>query len=245
MEDILSQGGDRDPSPWPRRLAVIGALTLAAVAGVVYASLPRHPHPPAATATVPWTGRVRLPVAGPHPAWFSPPTGGSEPIAGLPGDSAGYQFIRVNGGWAVQASPAGRTECGDCAVPSLPVWFLADGARSVTRVGTANQVTPAAAGAVWLTSYPPTADADTAARTAREVSAAGRSLGAPVTLPSGYVIDQATDRGLLLAPISHRARGDLHPAGTAPGGARRRVARAGPRDQPDRGMRQCASERGV
>jgi hypothetical protein len=246
MEDILSQGGDRDPSPWPRRLAVIGALTLAAVAGVVYASLPRHPHPPAATATVPWTGRVRLPVAGPHPAWFSPPTGGSEPIAGLPGDSAGYQFIRVNGGWAVQASPAGRTECGDCAVPSLPVWFLADGARSVTRVGTANQVTPAAAaGAVWLTSYPPTADADTAARTAREVSAAGRPLGAPVTLPSGYVIDQATDRGLPLAPISHRARGDLHPAGTAPGGARRRVARAGPRDQPDRGMRQCASERGV
>jgi hypothetical protein len=210
MEDILSQGGDRDPSPWPRRLAVIGALTVVAVAGVVYASLPRHSHRPAATATVAWAGRLRLPVAGPHPAWFSPATGGSEPIAGLPGDSAGYQFIRVNGGWAVQASPAGRTECGDCAVPSLPVWFLADGARSVTRVGTANQVTPAAAaGAVWLTSYPPTADADTAARTAREVSAAGRPLGAPVRLPPGYVIYQATDRGLLLAPISQQSAGTV------------------------------------
>ena len=44
------------------------------------------------------------------------------------------------------------------AVPPLPVWFLGDGARSVTRVGTANQVTPAAtAGAVWLTSEAPSA----------------------------------------------------------------------------------------
>jgi hypothetical protein len=206
MDDILSQGGDGDPSPWPRRLAVIGALTLAAVAavaavaGVVYATLPRHP--------VAWAGSVRLPVAGPRPAWFSPATGGSEPIAGLPADSAGYQFTRIGGGWAVQASSAGRTECGDCTAPSLPVWFLADGARAVTRVGTANQVTPAvAADAVWLTSYPPTADADTAARTAREVSAAGRPLGAPVTLPPGYVIYQATDRGLLLAPISQQSGG--------------------------------------
>jgi hypothetical protein len=232
MDDILSQGGDRDPSPWPRRLAVIGALTLAAVVGVVYASLPRHPHPPAATAapaavgvavpgssaepdgiggpTAAWAGRLRLPVAGPHPAWFSPATGRTEPIAGLPVDSAGFQFIRIGGGWAVQASPAGRTECGDCAVPPLPVWFLADGARSPTRVGTANQVTPAvAADAVWLTSYPTTADADTAVRTAREVGAAGRPLGAPVRLPPGYAIYQATSRGLLLAPIIQ------HSAGTA------------------------------
>ena len=90
-------------------------------------------------------------------------------------------------------------------MPSLPVWFLADGARSATRVGTANQVTPAAtAGAVWLTSYPPTADPDTAARTAREVSLTGVPLGPPVTLPAGYAIYQATDRGLLLAPVSQR-----------------------------------------
>jgi hypothetical protein len=55
----------------------------------------------------------------------------------------------------VQASFAGVTGCGDCTVPSLPIWFLADGACSATRVGRANQVSPAAtAGAVWLTSYP-------------------------------------------------------------------------------------------
>jgi hypothetical protein len=36
MDDILSRGGDREPSPWPRRLAVIGAVLLAVVGGVIY-----------------------------------------------------------------------------------------------------------------------------------------------------------------------------------------------------------------
>ena len=200
-EDILSQGGDREPSRWPRRLAVIGAPLLVAVASIVYLNLPHHPHSPAATPTppaaatapvpagpaepdgiagpaLPWIGSLRLPVAGTQPAWLSPATGRSALIGGLPADSAGYQFTRVSGGWVVHASSGGETECGDCAVPSLPVWFLADGDRSATRVGTANQVTPAAAaGAVWLTSYPPNADPDSAARTAREVSVAGRAAG--------------------------------------------------------------------
>ena len=239
MEDILSQGGDREPSRWPRRLAVIGAPILVAVASIVYLSLAHHPHSPAATPTtpvsisatpgragsaapalaaepdgiagpaLPWAGSLRLPVAGTQPAWFSPAAGRSALIGGLPTDSAGYQFIRAGGGWVVQAGTAGETGtggetgCGGCAVPSLPVWFLADGARSATRVGTANRVTPAAtAGAVWLTTYPPGADPDTAARTAREVSLAGVPLGPPVKLPTGYVIYQATDRGLLLAPVS-------------------------------------------
>src|SRR5487761_1854012 len=91
MDDILSQGGDRDPSPWPRRLAVIGAVLLVAVAGVVYLSLPRHPHSPAAAVQppgttspapagwagppLPWAGSLRLPATGTQPAWFSPATG--------------------------------------------------------------------------------------------------------------------------------------------------------------------------
>jgi hypothetical protein len=233
MDDILSQGGDREPSRWPRRLAVIGAPILVAVASIVYLGLARHPHSPAAAPptpvstsavpglagsaasalaaepdgiggpALPWAGSLRLPVAGTQPAWFSPATGRSAPIGGLPADSAGYQFTRADRGWVIQASSGGETECGDCARPSLPVWFLADGARSATRVGTANQVTSAAtADAVWLTSYPPAADPDTAARTAREVSLAGVPLGPPVRLPVGYVIYQATDRGLLLAPVS-------------------------------------------
>jgi len=233
MDDILSQGGDGGPSRRPRRLALIGVPVLVAIATIVYLGLGRHPHAPAAavpapagTAPVsvglagpgvpaepdgiggpalPWSGSLRLPVAGSQPAWFSPATGGAEPIGGLPADSSGYQFIRIDGGWVVQADAAGNTAGGDWAVPPLPVWFLADGGRSVTRVGTANQVAPAAtAGAVWLTSYPPGADPATAARTAREVSLTGAPLGPPVRLPAGYTIYQATDRGLLLAPVSQQ-----------------------------------------
>ena len=226
MDDIISQGGERDPGRWPRRLAVIGAPLLVAVASIAYAGLAHHQHSPASASpavtasaasgpanlagpdgiggpALPWAGRLRLPVAGTQPAWFSPATGRSEPIGGLPADSAGYQFTRVDGGWAVQASPGGSTECGDCDVPSLPIWFLADGTRSVTRVGTANQVTPAAAAAaVWLTSDTPAGDIAT--RTTREVSLAGVPLGRPVRLPPGYTVYQATDRGLLLAPVTQQ-----------------------------------------
>ena len=46
MEDILSQGGDRGPSRWPRRLAVIGAGVLVVVLGVVYLSRAGHSHSP-------------------------------------------------------------------------------------------------------------------------------------------------------------------------------------------------------
>ena len=224
MDDILSQGDDRDPSRWPRRLAVIGTPVLVAVASIVFLSLAHHPrssaavHPAPVTAStapgpaglaahgLPWADSLQLPVAGTQPAWFSPATGRSEPIGSLPAVSTGYQFTRVAGGWAVQANSAGKTACGgDCAAPPLPVWYLADGTRSVTRVGTANQVTPAATtGAVWLTSYPTTADTGTAAWTAREVSLAGAPLGPPVSLPLGYVIYRATDRGLLLAPVSQQ-----------------------------------------
>jgi hypothetical protein len=228
MEDILSQGGDREPSPWPRRLAVIAVLIAVVAGGAVYLSLPRHQQAPAATRGAPaaagpsaassgppepdgiigpalaWDSSLRLPVAGAQPVWFSPASGRSDRIGGLPADPSGYQFTRVAGGWAVQASPAPPAGCGSCAGPPAPVYFLADGARSVTRVGTANLVAPAAtAGAVWLTSYALGANMTTAAGTAREAGAAG-VLSHPVTLPSGYAIDQGTDRGLLLAPVSQQ-----------------------------------------
>jgi hypothetical protein len=223
MEDILSQGGDREPSPWPRRLAVIGGALLVVVSGVVYFGFEHHRLSPAAApsatasasardpdgvggADLPWHDSLRLPVAGTQPAWFSPATGRSVPIGGLPPDSVGYQFTRADGGWVVRAGSGGELASGDPAVPSLPVWFLADGAGAVTRVGTANQVTPAVTvGAVWLTSYPPTADPDTAVRMAREVSVDGAPMGASVRLPAGYAIYRATDRGLLLAPVSQRS----------------------------------------
>ena len=236
MDDILSQGGDREPSPWPRRLAAIAVIIGLVVAGAVYLSLPRHRQPPVAALPAPataspvpspppglalpapppgpdgiaghtlaWDPGLRLPVAGTQPAWFSPASGRSEAIGGLPDDRSGYQFTRAVGGWAVQASSAAPLGCGTCAGPPAPVWFLADGARSVTRVGTASLVAPAAtAGAVWLTSYTAGARLSTTAGIAWEASATGAPLRSPVRLPPGYMIDQGTDRGLLLTPVSLR-----------------------------------------
>ncbi len=48
MDDILSQGGDRDPGRWPRRLALLGAPVLVAVASIAYISLAHHAHSTAA-----------------------------------------------------------------------------------------------------------------------------------------------------------------------------------------------------
>ena len=122
MEDILSQGGDREPRRWPRRLAAIGAIVVVAVASIVYLSLGHRPHfpaaaPPTPVATsataepdaiggpvLPWAASLRLPVAGTQPTWFSPATGDSAPIGSLQADSAGYRFTRASGGWVVQAS---------------------------------------------------------------------------------------------------------------------------------------------
>jgi hypothetical protein len=226
MPDILGHGGERQPGPWPRRLAAIAVLLL--VAGVIAAHLPRHVHatrtavpdrpaptlPAAGVAavpdgvagqTLPWDSSVRLPVAGARPAWFWPATGRTEAIGGLPPNGSGYQFTGLIGGWAIQAGPGARPGCSGCAGPPRPVYFLGNDARSVTQVGVADAVAPGAVpGAVWLTSYPPNADTATAAGTAREVSVTGTPLGSQITLPSGYVIDQATDRGLLLVPAVQR-----------------------------------------
>jgi hypothetical protein len=239
VPDTVSQGGDREPGPWPRRVAAVAVLVLAAV--VIVQHLPRsRPSParpaqaaptvtapvtgpvtgpvaasgaaqPAAVAAVPdgitgpasaWPGGLRLPATGPRPAWFWPGTGQMVPIAGLPSQRSGYGFIRVAGGWAIQAHPGTETSCGTCAGPPRAVYFLADGARSATRVGLADAVAPAAAGALWLTSYPADADPRTAAGTAQEVGIAGAPLGPRLRLPAGYLIEQATDRGLLLAPVA-------------------------------------------
>ena len=234
MPDILGQGGDRESRRWPRRLA--GAAVLLLVIAVVVAHLPRdrpgasRPHRAGAASTaaapgsgalapgladaasgligqtLPWEASLRLPVTGTQPLWLWPATGRVQAIGGLSRDRYGYQFTRVTGGWAVQALSGAQPGCGGCAGLPLPVYFLGNSAPSVTQVGLANEVAPAAAaGAVWLTSYPPGADVSTAAGTAREVRVTGAPLGPQVKLPAGYVIDEATERGLLLAPVVRRA----------------------------------------
>ncbi len=231
VPDILSQGGGRESGPWPRRVAAVAVLVLVAVTIAHY--LPRSRHgtarPVRAAVTVTplplavsgdagiaaepdgitgqilsWPGGLRLPATGQRPTWFWPATGQAVPIGGLPPQRSGYQFIRAAGGWAVQAAPGAQAVCGSCAGPRRTVYFLADRGRSVTRAGLADAVAPGTAGALWLTSYPPDADPRTAAGMAREVSTAGRQIGSQLRLPAGYLIEQGTDRGLLLAPVARR-----------------------------------------
>jgi hypothetical protein len=208
---------------------VIAAVIALVAGGAVYLSQPRH-HAPAAQATVSpappgvsaptepdgiagqtlaWDPSLRVPDAAGQPVWYSPASGVAEQIGGLPANATRYVFTRVVGGWAVQPVAVPPPQCGLCAGPPVPVWFLADGARSARRVGTANLVAPGpAAGTFWLTSYPLGANMTTAAGTAREVSAAGARTAA-VALPPGYAIDQGTVRGLLLTPFGAPAETTL------------------------------------
>lgn len=233
VSDILSQGRDRGPGPWRRRLVALAVLA-GLLAAVVITHLPRHraPRPqPAASAvvagpdgitgpTLPWAPGLRLPVAAEHPALLSPSAGRLQLIGGLPLDHAGYQFTQVGGGWAIQATAAHaqpRAVCDVCAGSPQPVYFLSERGRSATLVAPADAVAPAAtARAMWLTTYPRGVSLQLAAGTAREVGAAGRLLHAAVRLPAGYMIVRGTVRGLLLAPVGPRpgaiADGLLDPA---------------------------------
>ena len=229
VPDILSQGGSRETGPWPRRVAAAAVLVLVAVTIMHYLPRSRHgtvrpvraavtgaPLPTAVSGDVgvaaepggitgqvlSWPGGLRLLATGERPAWFWPATGRVALIGGLPRQASGYQFVRATGGWAVQAGPAAQVGCDLCAGPRRAVYFLADHGRAVTQVGLADAVAPGTAGALWLTSYPSGAEPRIAAGVAREVSITGRPLGPPLRLPAGYLVEQGTDRGLLLAPVA-------------------------------------------
>ncbi len=231
MEDLISGGADRPPGGWRRRLVWIAAaavvLTLVVAehlphggsspqasrntgAGrhtpnlgrpaATHAQLPPAPPLGLLGPARPWAAGARLPRTGAQPDWFWPNQRRTQTIGGLPANGPGYVFTRVGGGWAIQPDPPG---CGDCTGPSAPVYYLADRARTATIVGSADQIAPAAtSGALWLTSYPGGQNPAGEVGIARELTGTGASIGHQVLLPAGYRIDQATDRGLLLEPIT-------------------------------------------
>jgi hypothetical protein len=154
-----------------------------------------------------WTASQRLPVSGSRPAWLYPATGRMTTIGGLPPIRSGYVFTRITGGWAVQANAGAGPWCADCQAQPLPVYFLADNARSARIIGLANRVAPAAdPSAVWLTTYRSARQGGGRgyAGFAQEFSASGDPLSPRVKLPAGRAIDTATSRGLLLSPIAGR-----------------------------------------
>jgi hypothetical protein len=185
VNDILSFGRERPPRrkrPW--RLAVAAASLAAVLVAALIWYLPgARPHgaqaePTAAPSLVrpsappvkparmtgqplPRDAGLSLLLGGHGPAWLGVTTGRSEPVRGLPRSGNGYQFIRIAGGWAAQPFPV-TTGCGNCAPGPLPVYYLADGARTASRVGTADFAASAATrGALWLVSYRRGADMST------------------------------------------------------------------------------------
>ncbi|MGN6678910.1 MAG: hypothetical protein ACTHKL_14190, partial [Streptosporangiaceae bacterium] len=233
IDDIISHGTDAGQrGPWRRRIAV-AAIAVGLLAALIVQHLPssgEHPHRhhaarimgspllirPVRPDGIPgpsakWTAGLRLPVGGTRPAWVYPATGRMTPIGGLPPIRSGYDFTRVSGGWAVQASAGAGPWCAGCEARPLPVYFLADNAASAHIVGLADGVAPAAdPRAVWLTTFPsPPGGGDPGSvGFAQEFSASGKPLGPRVRLPGGQVIDAATGRGLLLSGVT--------PGGSAP-----------------------------
>ncbi|MGN6793143.1 MAG: hypothetical protein ACTHJW_12235 [Streptosporangiaceae bacterium] len=142
-----------------------------------------------------------LPLSGSQPAWFSAAAGQrTEPIAGLPFSERGYNLTRIAGGWAAEPYP-GAPAC--CAGPAVPIYYIADGARTATRIGTGYSASAATqTGAVWLTTYrAPRTRIGTASATVKVVTVTGKPLGAAVQLPGGYYIKRAVGPYLLLSRV--------------------------------------------
>jgi hypothetical protein len=228
VSDTVEFGGWPRPPRWV--WAIAGVATVAVLAGVVVARTGPHRAAPASAVTspaapgngglrmpphkparmvgrpLPRDARLRLVLGGRRPAWLWVTTGRAVPIRGLPRRDNGYQFIRVAGGWAALPFPGNGVLCADCAPRPMPVYYIADRSREATRLGAGVFVAPAAAtGAVWLVSYRAGAFMPATAGTAQEVSVSGAALGPRRRLPRGYVVDQGTVAGLLLAPERARA----------------------------------------
>src|SRR5579859_1261592 len=162
MSDTVEFGGWPRPPRWV--WAIAGVAAVAVLTGVIVARTGPHRHPPATAVTSPavpgivglpmpprsparmaglplprGTG-LRLVLGGRRPAWLWAATGRTEPIRGLPRRDSGYQLIRAAGGWAALSFPGYDSSCPNCAPRPMPVYYIADGSREASRLGTADLV---------------------------------------------------------------------------------------------------------
>lgn len=123
-------------------------------------------------------------------AWFTVDTGALTPVD-LPPNREGYLVQAFPGG--VLFRPGITESCNSCPGPPAPVYYAANGSRTVTRVGSANWDAAVTAdhGTVWLTSFgratEPYSDRSQTL-TAQKVNLSGHPLEPPVTLPPGYLL---------------------------------------------------------
>jgi hypothetical protein len=227
VSDTVEFGGWPRPPRWV--WAIAGVAVVAVLTGVIVARTGQHRHTPTSAVTspaapvvglpapprsparmaglpLPRSASLRLALGGRRPAWLWVATGRTAPIRGLPRRAGGYQLIQVANGWAALPFPRYDSSCPNCAPRPMPVYYIANGSREASRLGAADFVAPAATtDAVWLVSYRAGAVMPTTSGTAQELSVAGTALGPRRRLPPGWVIDQGTSSGLLLAPEYTRA----------------------------------------
>ncbi len=160
--------------------------------------------------------------------WYSTATHKTKPIGGLPTVLGGYQFDRVNGGWAAfPVSYSAPCDVTVCAGPPTTFYFIAEG--SLTRDHGSAPVRrrrsrsrhPATDNVARQLSEDHVTTSLKASSYAQLVSAAGRPLGPRYRLPANYLM-QARNRPLPAAqPRSRtitlrRALGSAHEPRTWP-----------------------------
>jgi hypothetical protein len=128
------------------------------------------------------------PVGASGPAWLHAGHGQLRVIR-LPTDPQGWDVAASPAGVVLHAGPTQR--CDVCPGEPTAVYYAATGSPVAHRVGAANDIAAITADhrAIWLSSYrypDRSVASSTQVVTAREVSLAGRPIGAPVRVPTGY-----------------------------------------------------------
>jgi len=136
-------------------------------------------------------------------AWYSTATRRTEQIGGLPPSQGGYQFGRLYGGWSAESTTrSSPCPANQCAGQPNQFYFIADGARTATRIGAGyaqdGVVASNRPGAVWLATYPSATASLAGSATAQLVSTTGRALGPRYRLPAGYALGFGGGNDLLL-----------------------------------------------
>src|SRR3984957_16023916 len=116
-DDVISEGDDREPSRWPRRLGVIAAVIAVAVGGIVYLT---QPH-----------GRTAASAA--HPASSTPPA--QVTPSPVPVESPEFIRLPVGPNGIIGGTTAWENSQRLPVSGTQPAWFWPATGRSVTIGG--------------------------------------------------------------------------------------------------------------
>jgi hypothetical protein len=208
----------RRHTAWTGAVAVLAVLAVVTSAAITLhgrvstpspATRPHHPtqqHLPTKLRGLPMPAGTDIQVLisdSSGAAWYSTATRNTEQIGGLPPSQGGYQFGRLYGGWwAESTTRSSPCPANQCAGQPNQFYFIADGARTATRIGAGDAQDGVVAsnrpGAVWLATYPSATASLAGSATVQLVSTAGRALSPRYRLPADYALGVGGGSDLLL-----------------------------------------------